>query len=69
MFRNAFVSAFEKNTDNTVKFSNSLAQAKVAEEKSPKEKRKDKRKEKKEARERKKEEKKKAENEEENKGG
>ena len=69
VIRNAFVSAFEKNTDNTVKFSNSLAQAKVAEEKSPKEKRKEKRKEKKEARERKKEEKKKAENEEENKGG
>jgi len=69
VFRNAFVSAFEKNTDNTVKFSDSLAQAKVVEEKSPKEKRKEKRKGKREARERKKEEKKKAENEEENKGG
>ena len=46
VFRNAFVSAFEKNTDNTVKFSDSLAQAKVVEEKSPKEKRKEKRKEK-----------------------
>jgi len=69
VFRNAFVGAFAKNTDNTIKFSESLAQAKVVEEKSPKEKRKEKRKERREARERKKEEKKKAENKEENKGG
>jgi hypothetical protein len=69
VFRNAFVGAFAKNTDNTVKFSDSLAQAKVVKEKSPKEKRKEKRKERREARERKKEEKKKAENKEENKGG
>ncbi len=68
VFRNAFVSAFEKNTDNTIKFSDSLAQAKVVEEKSAKEKRKEKRKERREARDRKKEEKKKAENKEENNG-
>lgn len=30
VFRNAFVQAFERNTDNTVKFSNSLS---IAEEK------------------------------------
>ena len=62
VFSNAFVQAFERNTDNTIKFSDSLAQ--TAKQKSPedisaKEKRKERRKERKAERERKREERKK----------
>jgi Domain of Unknown Function (DUF748) len=65
VFRNAFVQAFERNTDNTVKFSGSLAQTspeKVTEEKSAKEKRKERRKERRAERQRKREERKKENN-------
>ena len=65
VFRNAFVQAFERNTDNTVKFSDKLTKvdqvSKPTEEKSRKEKRKERRKERKEERERKKEARKKEE--------
>jgi len=59
VFRNAFIQAFARNTDDTIKFTDSIQQANA--EKSPKEKRKERRKEKREAREREKEEKKKEE--------
>jgi hypothetical protein len=58
VFRNAFVQAFERNTDNTIKFSDS-AITQVKEEKSPKEKRKERRKERREEREKEREERKK----------
>lgn len=58
VFRNAFVQAFERNTDNTVKFADSSQSPQVKEEKSPKEKRKEKRKERREERERKRQERK-----------
>jgi hypothetical protein len=58
VFRNAFVQAFERNTDNTIKFSDG-AITQVKEEKSPKEKRKERRKERREEREKKREERKK----------
>lgn len=64
VFRNAFVQAFARNTDNTVKFSDQLSKIeneKPDEEKSRKEKRREKRKERKEERERKKEARKKDE--------
>ncbi|HEX6222795.1 MAG TPA: DUF748 domain-containing protein [Chryseolinea sp.] len=65
VFRNAFVQAFERNTDNTVTFSEKLTKvdqvSKPTEEKSRKEKRKERRKERKEERERKKEARKKEE--------
>jgi hypothetical protein len=48
VFRNAFVQAFERNTDNTIKFAD--ASGGVNEEKPPKEEKKDKRKERKEER-------------------
>jgi hypothetical protein len=60
VFRNAFVQAFERNTDNTVKFSDQLTKVEpgkkaVEKPKSRKEKRKEKRKERREERERKQE--------------
>lgn len=59
VFRNAFVQAFERNTDDTIKFSESIAQAGEQEvEKSPKEERKERRKEKREEREKRKQERK-----------
>jgi Domain of Unknown Function (DUF748) len=60
VFRNGFVQAFERNTDNTVKFADVSSQVKeeVATKKSPKEDRKEKRKERREERERKREERK-----------
>jgi hypothetical protein len=58
VFRNAFVQAFERNTDNTVKFADSSPTPQVKEEKSPKEKRKEKRKARREERERKRQERK-----------
>lgn len=61
VFRNAFVQAFERNTDNTIKFSDAPSTAQVKEEKSPKEKRKERRKERREEREKKREERKKEE--------
>lgn len=57
VFRNAFVKAFERNTDNTIKFSDTANN--VEEKKSPKEERKERRAERREERERKREEKKK----------
>jgi hypothetical protein len=57
VFRNAFVKAFERNTDNTIKFSDTANT--VEEKKSPKEERKERRAERREERERKREEKKK----------
>jgi hypothetical protein len=59
VFRNAFVKAFERNTDNTVKFSDVGGQRVKEEPKSKKEERKERRKERKEEREKKKEEEKK----------
>ena len=59
VFRNAFVQAFARNTDNTIKFSDATPAAQVEKEKSPKEKRKERRKERREEREKKKEERKK----------
>jgi len=62
VFRNAFVQAFERNTDNTIKFADSgtkVQQEQVKKEKSPKEERKERRKKKREERERKREERKK----------
>jgi hypothetical protein len=59
VFRNAFVKAFERNTDNTVKFSDVGGEGVKEEPKSKKEERKERRKERKEEREKKKEEKKK----------
>lgn len=53
VFRNAFVQAFERNTDNTIKFADVNPQ--VKEEKTPKEKRKERKKERREERDRKKE--------------
>ena len=55
IFRNAFVQAFERNTDNTVKFLDGGSAAE--EEKSPREERKERRKERREERERRKEQK------------
>jgi hypothetical protein len=54
VFRNAFVQAFERNTDDTVKFSEGGTE--VKEEKSPKEERKQKREQRRKERERKREE-------------
>jgi hypothetical protein len=56
VFRNAFVQAFERNTDNTIKFSDSLAE--VKKEKSAKDIRKEKREQRRKERERKREERK-----------
>lgn len=61
VFRNAFVQAFEKNTDNTIKFSESKEQPNNESSKSKKEERKDERKEKRKERREKREEKKREE--------
>ena len=61
IFRNAFVQAFERNTDDTIKFADGIAQAddsKKEEELSAKEQRKERRKERREEREKRKEERK-----------
>jgi hypothetical protein len=58
IFRNAFVQAFERNTDDTIKFSESIAQVNGEEAKNPKDERKERRKERREEREKKKEERK-----------
>ncbi len=66
VFRNAFVQAFERNTDNTIKFSDSITQAQ--EEKSPKEVRKEKREQRRKEREQKREERKQERKKEDQKG-
>lgn len=61
VFRNGFVQAFERNTDNSIKFSDAVANGTKEPEKSKKEERKERRKERREERQQKKEEEKKKE--------